>query len=117
MPCAVDGVGAVARHAGIPGCAAGIPKPARGRPDAGHTGMQHWDASEQRSNLPWRKLLSDRRKSIATGDMADKTTSVFDRYESIKFSIDENKGESHPRPALASVLPWPQTSVQSCSSR
>jgi len=27
--------------------------------------MQHWDASEQRSNPPWRNLLSDGRKSIA----------------------------------------------------
>lgn len=49
--------------------------------------------------------------------MADKTTSVFDRYESIKFSIDEDKGESHPQPVSANVLPWPQISVLPRSSR
>jgi len=40
--------------------------------------MRRWDASERRSNLPWRNLLSVRKKPIATGDTVGKTASVFD---------------------------------------
>ena len=36
-------------------------------------------------------------------DTAGKTTSVFDRYESTRLSIDEDKGQSHRQPASANA--------------
>lgn len=50
------------------------------------------------------------------GDTAGKTTSVFDRYESTRLSIDEDKGPSHRQPASANVS-RPQISVPPRSSR